>query len=217
MFSGVSANIKANPKLASAAFGSLGGGLASLFSGYENPYDKAQPYYEQAARDLPQYFNPSIQAGQRAIPQLEGAYGAMLDPNALIKKIGAGYQESPGYQFARNQGLTGINNASAAGGMLGSPQHQQEAGTLATNLANQDFYNYLKQALGLYGQGAAGEQSLFNTGTASGIGLGEDLASILASQAKAATQGQTAQNEHEQGGLGSLFGGLGSLLPFFLS
>lgn len=209
-------SMKQNPWLAAAGFGGIGGGLANMFGDYKNPYEAASPYYKQIQEMLPQYFQPYMQAGQQALPGLQQAYGSMLDPNALMQKIGSGYQQSPGFQFQRDQALRSMNNAQAAGGMLGSPQHEQEAGQLATNLANQDYYNYMRQALGLYGQGAQGMQGLASMGAGASMGLGEDIASILGAQGQNAAAEAQAQNQHDQGGMGALFSGISSLLPFFL-
>lgn len=206
-----------NNPWAMGAFGGIGTGLASMFGGgFKNPSSAASPFLDQAQSQLPAYFQPYIDAGNKQIPGLEKGYGDMMDPNAFLKNIGSGYQASPGYEWQKSQGLSGVENAAAAGGMLGSPQHQQQAATLTTGLANQDFYNYLQQALGVYGQGLQGKQGLYDTGAQSSIGLGQDLSSISGSQAQLAYEGQNTENQHDQGGLGSIFGGAASLLPFFL-
>ena len=153
----------------------LGGlGLGALFGGSEgSAAPEAGGYLSQIQQMLPQYFKP---------------YQQMLDPTALMSKIGAGYQQSPGYQFQLGQAMKGIGQAAAAGGMAGSPMQQQQAAQTATGLANQDYYNYLNQALGLYQTGAGGYR-----------GLGEDLSSILMSQAQLAQlQQEEAAKEAEQ-------------------
>lgn len=216
MFDRLGSNVRKNPVLASLSMGAAGAGIGSLFSNYKNPADQAFPFMQKAEQTLPQYYNPYIQAGQRAQPGLEQAYGDMMNPNELIKRIGGGYQESPGYQFSRDQAMRSMNNAQAAGGMLGSPQHEQEAGTLATNLANQDFYNYLQQALGQFNQGVQGKQGLYNTGAQASMGLGDNLASLFGNEGMLRYEGQNTENQHEGGQMGGMFGGLMSLLPFFL-
>ncbi len=162
---------------------------------WKNPADDAMGYMEEMKKVLPQYYQPYIDAGNKALPGLEGGYGSMMNPNEFIKKIGAGYQESPGYQWQKQQGLAGIQNAAAAGGMLGTGQHQQQAGELAGNLANQDFYNYLSKALGTYDKGIAGMQGLYNTGANASMGLGNNLAGIAGGQANLAYEGRNAQNQ----------------------
>jgi len=46
------------------------------------------------------------------------------DPDGLYSKLGQGYKESPGYQFKLKQAMMAGDNAAAAGGMAGTPQHQ---------------------------------------------------------------------------------------------
>lgn len=173
-----------------------------------NPAKRAMPYFQQAQQQLPQYYNPFIQAGQRAQPQVEQAYGRMLDPNKFLQDIGSGYHASPGFNWQLQQGLSAANNAAAAGGMLGSPQHQQQAATMAEGLANQDFYNYLSHALNTYGQGVAGEQGLYDTGYGASTGLGENLSSLMQQQGGLAFQGQRERTQS----IGDLWGNIISAL-----
>lgn len=205
-----------NPIASSLALGGIGGALGSMFGDYTNPAEAAQPYLDQASRQLPQYYQPYMQAGQQATPQLQQQVGRMLDPNSLIQQIGSGYQQSPGFNFMKNQGMMAANNAAASGGMLGTPQHQQQSAQLAENLANQDFYNYLSKALGTYGQGVSGLEGLYGGGLGASIGLGENLSSILGSQAQLAYEGQQAENAHSGGQAGGMLGAVGSMLPFFM-
>lgn len=212
--SGFFSNFSQNPALASAGAGGIGAGLAGLFAPYNNPAEAASPYLSEMKKTLPQYFQPYMQTGQQALPGLQSAYSQMMDPNAFLQKIGSGYQESPGFKFQRDQALKAMQNSQASGGMLGSPQHELESGQLANNLANQDFYNYLKQALGIYGQGVSGQENLFGKGFEASTGLGRDLASITGSQGGLAYQSAQEQNKRDADTYGAIFGGASSLLPF---
>ena len=207
--------IKNNPIASSIGLGAGGAALGSAFSNYTNPAEAASPYLEQARRDLPQYYQPYMDAGKRQLPDLESGYSSMMDPNAFIQKIGAGYQASPGFEWMKKQGMLASQNAAAAGGMLGSPQHERESAEMVTGLANQDFYNYLKHALGTYQSGIAGKQGLYDTGFGASTALGENLSSILGSQAGLAYEGQNAENQHS-GGIGGSIGSIAALLPFLL-
>lgn len=192
----------------------LGSGLESMLGmNYNNPADAAMPYLNKMGQQLPSYFNPYINAGNSALPGLQHAYSNMMNPNQMIQQIGSGYQASPGFQWQLGQGMKAAQNAAGAGGMMGTPEHQQQAATMAEGLANQDFYHYLSNALGLYGQGVRGEQGLYNSGLEASMGLGEDLASIAGSQAGLAYQGQNAENEARGGAMGSLIGGISNILP----
>ncbi|HLX54778.1 MAG TPA: hypothetical protein VKR58_12590, partial [Aquella sp.] len=109
------------------------------------------------------------------------------------------------------QALQGGNQAAAAGGMAGSPQHEQQNMQLATNLGNQDYYNYLNPALGLYGAGLSGEQNLFNTGYGASTDLATTLANLFGTQGSLSYAGGANQN---QMGLGTLGLGAGVLSSF---
>ena len=146
---------------------------------YNNPADAAEDYLDQIPSTISQYYNPYITAGQQSLGTAQNqynellglgapvghAYGAMIThPGQVVNAIGSGYQQSPGYDWQMEQGQDAITNAASAGGYLGSPQQQQYAGSLAENLANQDYYNYLNTALGQFDKGLSGGAGLYETG-----------------------------------------------------
>ncbi len=135
----------------------------------------------------------------------------MNDPGALFNKFAAGYKPSPGYDFMQKQGQGAAMNAAAAGGMAGSPQHQQNATQISEDIANQDFYNYLSRIMGMYGMGLQGEQGLSTSGLAASMGLVEDLASIMAQQAEMARRNAQENNQRSDQGWADIFGGIGGL------
>jgi hypothetical protein len=243
--------------------GGLASGLGSLFGGGgQDPFKGANKYWNQIPGATMPFFSPYMQAGQGALGQLQGQYGNLLgnlsglqgqygnlagglngvqgqynqlmnDPNAVYNKIASGYQKSPGYDWQLKQGTNAVNNAAAAGGMLGSPEHQQNAATLTQGLANQDFQNYLQQGLGLYNTGLQGnqnlgmfgmqgQQGLYNQGLNGlqdinhmGYGANDQMARIMADllsqQGQGSFAGQASQNQSQGQGWGNLFGGLGSI------
>lgn len=221
--------------------GGLGAGLAGMMGGGgDNPYDAASKYYDQVPGAIKPYFQPYIGAGQDAMGKLQGQYGNLLgnyggiqgqynqlmnDPNGMMNKIGSGYQKSPGFDWQMNQGMNAANNAAAAGGMAGSPQHQQQASTMATGLANQDYYNYMNHALGMYGMGLQGNQGLYNQGLQGMQGMNQmgydasnqlagGLANSLMNQGNLAYSGQAAQNQAQGSQWGDIMGGLSTLAMF---
>lgn len=180
---------------------------------------RPEDYFNQMYQQLPGYFNPWIQAGQGALPTLQQQYGQLInDPNAMYNKFAAGYQESPGYQFRQKQGQGAAMNAAAAGGMAGTPQHQQQAAQISEDIANQDFYNYLSSVMGMYGMGLEGMGGLNRTGFEASRGLGEDLTSIMGSQAQMSQwremmdrMEKMAREQQDSNFWGGILGGLGSL------
>lgn len=199
-------------QMAGGAGAGIGAGLGGMFSKWNNPADSANPYFDKMPGELKRYFNPYIDAGNKALPIIQNEYGMLThNPGQRLNEIGSEYHQSPGFQFALQQALQGAGHAAAAGGMAGSPQHEQQNMEIATGLANQDYNSWVGNALGMYGTGLQGQQDLYNTGATSGMQLGEHLASILAQRAKLAYEGENAENEREGGLWGSIGGGIGTL------
>ena len=183
---------------------------------YNDPSKAAMPYLNQIPGTITPYFQPYINSGQDALKTLMSQYQQLLqNPGGTISQIGAGYHQSPGYNYAQSSAMNAANTAAAAGGSLGTPQHQQEAAQQSADIANQDYQQYLNQALGLYGTGLKGEEGLNQMGFKASDELATDLASNLASQASLAFQGAEGQNAANGGimklgaaGLGGLLGGI---------
>ena len=128
----------------------------------------------------------------------------MGNPDDFINNIGKGYQQSPGFDFALKQALQGSSNAMAAGGMAGSPMHEQANMELATNLANQDYNQWLQTALGQHSQGLAGGQGIYNSGMNASDAMARMIADAYGSQASNAFAGAQSQNNMMMGGIGAL-------------
>lgn len=205
-FSQLSPGLKAG--FGGAGGGILGGLLGSLFGNNKDPYKEAQKSLSQIPGTISPYYQPYIGAGNQALGTSQKQYQNLLNnPGDIYNQLGSGYHESPGFHFALSQALNGIDNAAAAGGMTGTPGHQQQAGQLAENLANQDYQSYLQQVLGLYGTGLQGEQGLANQGLGASNELAQSLANNLIGQ------GQLGFNQAEYGNQrnSNLFGGLGTI------
>jgi len=199
----------------SGGAGLMGAGIGDLFSDYKNPADAAMGDMGQIPGQINKYLSPYIQQGQAQYGNLNNQYNSLMnDPGGRVNQIGQSYHQSPGFQFALQQALQGAGHAAAAGGMAGSPQHEQQNMGIATQLGNQDYNNYLQNAMGMYGQGLEGAQGMYNTGAQMGQSAGEDMASYFANRAKLNYEGQNAENQHQGGGMGALFGGLASAAPF---
>lgn len=153
-------------------------------------------YLQQIPGAIQPYYQPYMDAGTQAIPQLEQQYTNLItDPGATFNQMGQSFQKSPGFDFQMQQALQGSNQAAAAGGMAGSPQHEQQNQQLATNLANQDYYNYMNQVMGLYGQGLHGEQDMMHTGYDASKSYSDQIAQALAAQAGLQYQKDASKNQ----------------------
>lgn len=156
---------------------------------WQSPADQAMPYLNQIPDQLKSYYEPYMQAGQ--------------NPGQKVNEIGQGYQQSPGYQFALQQALQAGNNAGLANRMAGTPAHEQQQMQIATGLANQDYNNWLGNAMGVYGQGFGATNS-----------LAQSLSDNLLSKASFGYEGAAGRNQHRQGQFGNIVTGLGALAAF---
>lgn len=184
----------------------LGGLLGGLFGNESAP--NPNDYLSKIPGQISPYLNPYMHAGAGMLPGLEQQYGELTShPGQMLNQIGKGFHQSPGFNFAMQQAMQGAGHSAAAGGMAGSPEAQQLAEQKATGLANQDYYNWLNQATGMYGQGLHGMQGLAGMGEQAGMGMAEAIAQALSAQAQAAQEQQAARTQ-EGGGIGGFLGGL---------
>jgi hypothetical protein len=191
--------------------GALGVGAgASLmpFFNYENPADVAAPYFDKIPETMRPYYSPYMEAGNRALPQLENQFSNNLtNPSQKLNEIGGGFKQSPGFDFAMKQALQAGNHAAAAGGMMGSPQHEQQSMEMATNLSNQDYNQWLQHALNLYGTGMSGEEDLSHLGFGASNEMAQSIINALMTRGSLAFQGQNQENQNT----GDIFGNIGGL------
>ena len=180
--------------------------FSNLFGGGKNPADAAMPYLNQIPGQTQQYQQPFFEAGKNQLPGLQDQYSKLMnDPGGRMNDIGKSFQESPGFKFAMQQAMQGGNHAAAAGGMAGSPQHEQQNMQMATDLGNQDYNNWMQNALGMYGQGLQGSQGMANQGQQAGQSMADMIAQTLAQQANLAFQGQQQQNQNKSDMWGNAF------------
>ncbi len=199
-----------------AGAGGLGAGLGSLlFGGGKNPYDAASGYFDQIPGAMSQYYQPYIDAGHNSMNQLQNQYGGLVnDPNAMYNKIASGYQHSPGYDWQVGQGTNAVNNAAAAGGMIGSPQHQQQSAQMTQGIANQDFNNYFGHVMGMYGEGLNGLKDINHMGYGASNEYANTIGNSLMNQGNLAFSGQASENQAKGSQWGDIFGGLGTIASF---
>ena len=183
---------------------------------FKNPADSAMPYLDKIPETMKPYYDPYIGQGKNALSSLMEQYmGLINNPMGPFNQIGESFQQSPGYQFQYNQGLNAANAAAAAGGMLGTPSHQLNASSMASNLANQDYYNYLSKALQQYqfGKelGLSGLSGINQLGYGASNELANSLGSNLMNQANMQYAGTQHQNQANADMFNSLLGGATAL------
>lgn len=200
-----------------SGLGNLAGGLFGLFNqkNMPNPADKAMPYLNKIPGVAKEQFGSWIGPATGMMPGMNDLYTNMMqNPGEFFNKIGSGYKSSPGYQYALKEALGAIDNAQAAGGMAGSPQHQKLAAEEAESIASRDFQNYINNVLGIEKTGLAGGESTLGRGFEGSKSLADILASTLSSQAQYAYEGQNAENEANQHNWSNIFSGASSVMPW---
>lgn len=181
----------------------------------DNPSDAASSYYNQIPDELKQYYQPYIDQGQDAMSGYNEQIQKLLsDPGGFMNQIGAGYKESPGYQHNVDAATQASMRAGAAGGEAGAPSVQQALAEQISGMASQDYGDYMNKALGLYGQGFAGEGGLEQQGYQASTDLATNLANALMSQGNMAYSGAQGQQQGMQNLIGSL--GQAGMMAAFL-
>lgn len=187
-------------------FGGMFGG------GKTDPSAAARPWLDKIPGAISPYYDPYINAGRGALGDMTNLYKSLLsDPTSIMKRIGATYQASPGYQYNVQQATNSANNAAAAGGMTGSPAEQAALAGRVSGLASQDYNNYMNQALGLFGQGMGLGQNINQMGYGASNSMAQALIDQLMSEANLSYAGAASKNA-AGGGMGALAGMLGKFL-----
>ncbi len=209
-----------------AKYSGVAGGLGDIFGGIFGPKnqgrkiaDAANQYYDQIPGELGKYYDPYINEGRGAYDEMSKRYqGLMDDPSKVLGDIGSKYQESPGYKWALQQALQAGGNAAAAGGMAGTPMHQQESMETAQGMASKDFENYLNHALGLYGAGLSGGQGIasdkYGKGYSASQSKADAMASLRAQQAQMAGGAAGMDSRQKSSNLSNIFKGAAELAPW---
>lgn len=134
--------------------GEMGEGYLGARDSLRQGYDASKGFLGQAQQ---------VYAGQQIAAQPGMArYGALTtgSPESIQESL----EKTPGYQFAFNQGLQGLNRRRAATGMLGSGNADVDAIQFGQGLASQTLgaeRQALLPYLGMYQQGAAGEAGTY--------------------------------------------------------
>lgn len=153
----------------------VSGGGTSAAAGAANAAQKEQLDYAK-----------SIQA-----PYLNAGTGALAQQNALLGLSGqdaatnamSTFQQSPGYGFAVQQGLSAVDNAAAVRGEIRGGNVLRQEQTLGNNLANQEFTNYFGRLQNLVTAGTGAANTLTNAAFQTGSGIASTDTSAAAQQA----------------------------------
>ncbi len=201
------------PAIMAAAPGimSAAGGLAGLFGKKKKDPSKAgMKYLNNIQPSMSPYYQPYIDKGRAASESVNNEYNQQVsDPSAIYNKLGAGYKESPGYQFRLNQALQAGNQSQAAGGMLGTPQNQQQNMGIAGDQAGADFEKYLQNVIGIYKGGIAGQEGTAGRGYDASSTMGNAAGDIEGRKAEMAYNGADSMNKGNAQNWENITSGLG--------
>lgn len=114
--------------------------------------------YEQTRADQ----LPWLEAGRTALTSYMGELG--LSDEAKAGTFESGFKETPGYQFAVQEGEKGIVNNLAALGMKNSGAALKALTKFRTGLADQSYDNYLNRLSGVAGTGQTAATNLASQG-----------------------------------------------------
>ncbi|QEL19342.1 hypothetical protein [Limnoglobus roseus] len=123
-------------------------GLADFLS---KDNSKGYGAIQNAANENAALYQPYLQSGTAAQNQLANLYGFNGQDAATAAM--SQFQTDPGYQFARQQGIDALDASAARRGLLVSGNNQQAVQDFGTNLANQQYGNYLARLTGLANTG----------------------------------------------------------------
>lgn len=140
---------------------------------------------------------PYAQTGIQADTQEANLFG--LNGTAAATTAMGDFSASPGYQYDLTQGLRAVDAGAASQGMLRSGATLKAEQTFGTNLANQDFQQYVTNLNGLTNFGVTAAGGVASTDTAA---AGAQAA--LTNNAASSIAG-LAGNTSVQNGLSSLF------------
>lgn len=195
-------------------------GAVSNQPNYATPsYGRPQQLPGGSGPQVPQNaFGGRIYGGGGAMPSANAPMtpGATPQPGGVGRlQTGGRYDsffESPGYQFAFDEGMRGVNAAASAGGFLESGRHLRDANIYATGMASQEYGQYFNRLASMTGAG----QVATNTAVNAAGNFGNNVSSITADSGAARASGLVAQGNARAGAAsayGNLIGqGIGSYL-----
>ena len=189
--------------------GQATGGLFNLFGKHNNPADAANKTIGQIPGQTQPYYQPYMEAGKGALSDLQNQYKGLLGGD-VQNQLGSSYKQSPGYQARLKDALTLGQNQSARGGFTGTSMDTENLMGIQDKLSSEDYNNYIKNQLGLYGLGLGGEEGLNNQGFNANKGMADTIGNVLGQQGAYNFMGQQGENQAKSHGLSDLFSGLGT-------
>ena len=153
--------------------------------------------------------DPYTEAGKQGLQAYMGTLG--LEGPAARQSAYEKFQQTPGYQFALQQGQQSIERANAARGLTGSGAESVALQKMGQGLANQEFNQYQSRLQSLAGQGQQAAQ--FGAGTLAQMGeqYGGTLAQLYGTMGQAQANALMAEAQARAKSSSSLLSSLGAI------
>lgn len=132
---------------------------------------------EMTNREITEYY-----VGDNVFSTMEEAQ-AYADANPVGGHRYGGFEASPGYKFALDQGQTAIDGSAAARGNVFSGATLKAQQEFGTGLAQQEYGNFLNRLTGQASQGQAAAGNIATAGSNYASGAGNALANMGNAQA----------------------------------
>lgn len=159
--------------------------------GYDAATAEQARQYDQSREDQ----MPWLQAGQSALGQLSALAGGDF----------SGFKASPDYQFARDQGLQGLDRSAAARGAMYSGGADADRMSFASGLASQEYGNHWNRLAGLANVGQSTASNLASLGQNYANNVGNNAIGAANSRAS----GYQAKGQAWGNALSGVVGGIG--------
>lgn len=153
------------------AAGSILGGIIANRSAHQAADAQAQASQAAMAEQQCQY----NQTRQDQMPWLTAGQNALAGQQAVLHGDYSGFQNSPDYAYALQQGLQGVDRSAAARGSLYSGGHQADLVNYAQGLAMQNLNNYWNRLAGMSNAGQAASSHLASFGQNYAANMGNQL------------------------------------------
>lgn len=147
------------------------------------------------------------------LPFMEAGYDALRRQQAALEGDFSGFENSPDYQFALQQGTQQLDRGAAARGGFTGGGADADRIALGQGLASQNFGNYWNRLAGRAGQGQSAVQQLGGLGANMAGNIGNNLMGAANARASSYANSANAWNNFGQqavGAFGSWMGSRGS-------
>lgn len=183
-----------------------------MFPFYKDPGKAANPYLDAIERDSISRFKPYTDNSSIG-PGLTDQYGRMAsDPVGSMEAIRGQYKQGAGHKRALYDAMMAGDNAAAAGGMAGTPMHQNQRMEDIAGINDQYERAWTRDAMDNQRYGMQGQQGMFDRSMDANRYLNETTGDLNYSRAKMGMNNAQQGNRMKMGLIKLLMQGAGTAL-----